>query len=110
MRWPKGFFEPHYSCGGGKKTCGCRSDVVHGGSGGQKAVRNPTKVAEALPAPPKLRQRRKRLCKQRAVVVVVMLFLAARAASLIEERSGVGKPRSVCRGDVIFGGLCSTAN
>ena len=45
------------------------------------------------------------------VVVVVMSYSAARAAPLIEECSGwQAKRRSGCRGDVVFGGLCSTAD
>jgi len=44
------------------------------------------------------------------VVVVVMSFSAARAAQLIEERSGAGKRRSVCGGHVVLGGPSSTAD
>jgi len=45
-----------------------------------------------------------------AVVVVVMSFSAARAAPMIEERSGASKHRSGCRGDVVLGGSCSTTD
>ena len=42
-----------------------------------------------------------------AVGVKAMSFSAARKAPLIEERSGAGKR---CRGDVVLGVPCSTAD
>jgi len=40
----------------------------------------------------------------------VMSYSVARAAPLIQERSGAGKRRSGCRGDVVLGGPYSTAD
>jgi len=45
-----------------------------------------------------------------AVVVVVMSYSAARAAPLIEKRSGASYSRSGCRGDVVLSDPCSTAD
>jgi len=52
----------------------------------------------------------KRLLQFGSMHIVVMSSTAARAAPLIEERSGAGKRRSGCRGDVVLGGPCSTAD
>jgi hypothetical protein len=72
------------------------STASGGASDGRKALATPVKVAAAAAAV--------------STASVVMSYSAARAAPLIEERSGARKRRSGCRGDVVLGAPCSTAD